>query len=63
MNNSEKQKEEERDNRITAFVEGIKKSTNISLSIIDNIEKAINKNKKTLDEDTIKMIRSLVEGE
>lgn len=57
------QKEEERDNRITAFVEGIKKSTNISLSIIDNIEKAISKNKKTLDEDTIKMIRSLVEGE
>jgi DNA repair exonuclease SbcCD nuclease subunit len=57
------QKEEERDNRITAFVEGIKKSTNISLSIIDNIEKAISKNKKNLDEDTIKMIRSLVEGE
>ncbi|MFA5153514.1 MAG: metallophosphoesterase [Clostridia bacterium] len=57
------QKEEERDNRITAFVEGIKKSTNISLSIIDNIEKAIKKNNKTLDEDTIKMIRSLVEGE
>ena len=56
------QKEEERDNRITAFVEGIKKSTNISLSIIDNIEKAINKNKKTLDDGTIKMIRSLVEG-
>lgn len=56
-------KEEERDNRITAFVEGIKKSTNISLSIIDNIERAIKKNKKTLDEDTIKMIRSLVEGE
>lgn len=55
------QKEEERDNRITAFVEGIKKSTNISLSIIDNIEKAIKKNNKTLDEDTIKMIRSLVE--
>ena len=57
------QKEEERDNRITAFVEGIKKSTNISLSIIDNIEKALKKNNKTLDEDTIKMIRSLVEGE
>ena len=53
--------EEVRDDRITAFVEGIKKGENISLSITDNIKNAIKKNKKTLEPSIICMIESLVE--
>ena len=52
--------EEERDNRITAFVEGIKRSETISLSITDNIKKAIKKNKKLLNESIINMIDLLI---
>jgi len=53
--------EEERDDRITAFVEGIKRGEKISLSIVDNIKNAIKKNKKTLEPSIICMIEKLVE--
>lgn len=53
--------ENERDERIGAFIQGIKKSKKVSLSIIENIDKAIENNKDNLDKDTIKIIRELVE--
>jgi DNA repair exonuclease SbcCD nuclease subunit len=52
--------EEEKVSRIEAFVEGIKKNGKISLSFTDNLENAIQKN-KSLDDETIKVIRELVE--
>jgi DNA repair exonuclease SbcCD nuclease subunit len=52
--------EEEKVSRIEAFVEGIKKNGKISLSFLDNLESAIQKN-KSLDGETIKVIRELCE--
>jgi DNA repair exonuclease SbcCD nuclease subunit len=55
--------EEERDNRIMAFVEGIKKNGKVSLDFVKNIEIALNKNRNEIDENTLSMIHELVEGE
>lgn len=56
-------KENERDERIGAFVEQLKSSKKLSLSFLDNIEKAIEKNKKVLDKSIIDMINTLIQGE
>ena len=48
--------------RITSFVEKIKKNENVSLDFIENIENSIKINKK-LNKDTVKMIRELIEEE
>jgi len=53
--------EEERENRVGAFVEGVKKSGKISLSFIDNINVALEKN-NNLSKATIKEIRELMEN-
>lgn len=53
--------EEQREERITAFVECIKKNGKITLSIIDNLKNAMKNNKKSLDAPTINMIETLME--
>ena len=53
--------EEDREDRISAFVEMAKSMDNFTLSIEDNIERAISENKATLDEATIAMIHTLVQ--
>ena len=52
--------EEQRSNRIEAFVEGIKKNGKISLDFLENLNNAISKNKK-LSVETIQCIRELCE--
>jgi hypothetical protein len=54
--------EEKREDRINAFIEGVKKSGHVSLSFVDNIEVALAKN-KDLNAATVKMIHELVEEE
>lgn len=53
--------EEDREDRIEAFVEKIKTQKKVSLSFEDNIESALLQNTVTLDETTIKLIRFLME--
>lgn len=53
--------EEDREDRIEAFVEKIKTKKKISLSFEDNIETGILQNSSTLDEITIKLIHYLME--
>ena len=55
-------KEAAREDRIEAFIEKVQSTDSVTLSFIDNIEQAIQKNKKTLDEDTLKMIEYLIGG-
>jgi predicted phosphodiesterase len=55
--------EEQRSNRIEAFVEGIKKNGKISLSFIDNIQEALLKNKNRMDKETIDMVNELLDEE
>lgn len=54
-------KEEERETRIEAFVETVQSTEDISLSFIDNIEKALEENKSVLNEKTVSVIRELIE--
>lgn len=54
--------ETERENRIEAFVEGVKKNGKVSLDFMQNLEEAINKNKK-LSKETKDMIYELCEEE
>jgi len=51
-----------REDRIGAFVEGVKKNGKISLSFTDNIEAALLKNKR-MSKETVKMIHELIEEE
>jgi len=51
-----------REDRIGAFVEGVKKNGKISLSFTDNIEAALLKN-KSMGKETVKMIHELMEEE
>lgn len=51
--------EEEREDRIEAFIEKLQGNDNITLSFTDNIEKAIRQN--SLKEETVKMITYLME--
>lgn len=53
--------EKEREDRVSAFVQRIKKTKSISLSITKNIEASMNANEKQLGDDTIKYIRTLVQ--
>ncbi len=52
--------EEEKIDRIEAFVEGVKKNGKISLDFVGNLESALNKN-KNMDKETISIIRELME--
>ena len=52
---------EEREDRIGAFVEKIQKNESISLSILDNLKNAIEKNKKTLGKKVIQVIEEFIE--
>jgi DNA repair exonuclease SbcCD nuclease subunit len=63
VNDSYLVEENERENRIEAFVEGIKKNGRISLDFMENLNTAITKNKKTMDQYTIDMIYELCEEE
>jgi DNA repair exonuclease SbcCD nuclease subunit len=54
--------ENEREGRIEAFVEGIKKNGKVTLDFIENIEKGLLKNKK-LSKETVQCIRELCEEE
>lgn len=54
-------KEEERETRISSFVESIAKSDSVSLDFVDNVKKAIEKN-KSIKESTKKTIITLLEG-
>jgi DNA repair exonuclease SbcCD nuclease subunit len=60
VNDSYLVEENERENRIEAFVEGIKKNGKISLDFLSNLEEGIKKNKK-LSIETIQCIRELCE--
>lgn len=51
---------EERKDRISAFVEGIKNNGAVSLNFLNNLEKAIESNNR-LNKETIKVIRELCE--
>jgi DNA repair exonuclease SbcCD nuclease subunit len=62
VNDSYLVEENERENRIEAFVEGIKKNGKISLDFLSNLEEGIKKNKK-LSVETIQCIRELCEEE
>lgn len=53
--------EEDREDRIEAFVEKIKTQKKVSLSFEDNVEVGIQQNASTLDKITIKLIRYLME--
>lgn len=55
--------EKERENRLDAFVESIKKDDNFTLSFVANIERAISMNKKSLKPGTLKTIHRLIEEE
>lgn len=52
--------EESRENRISAFIEGIHAHKNISLSFLDNIERYLETNK--IKPETKRMIQRLIEG-
>ena len=52
--------EEEKIDRIEAFVEGVKKNGKISLDFVGNLEYALNKN-KNMNKETISTIRELME--
>ena len=52
--------EEERNERIEAFVSSISKGKNVSLSFEDNLRKAIEKNKKKLGEGVIQIIQEVL---
>ena len=54
--------EEERVNRIEAFVEGVKKNGKVSLDFISNVNVALDKNKK-MSKETVLTIRELMEDE
>lgn len=54
-------KEEERSDRIEAFVESVKKSGQISLSFIDNLNERIEENREELSEDVINIIEEIRE--
>jgi DNA repair exonuclease SbcCD nuclease subunit len=54
--------EEERVDRIEAFVEGVKKNGKVSLDFISNVNTALDKNKK-MSKETILMINELMEDE
>jgi len=52
--------EKEKIDRISAFVEAIKHDEKITLDFIENIETGIEKNKKVLNKETVKVIRELI---
>lgn len=54
-------KEKERSSRIEAFVESIRKSGQVSLSFVDNLNKRIQENKEKLNEDVINIIEEIRE--
>lgn len=54
-------KEEERNSRIEAFVESVKKSGQISLSFIDNLNERIEENKDEIGMDAINIIEEIRE--
>lgn len=55
-------KESDREDRIEAFIEKIQGTEDVTLSFLDNIEQAIQKNKNSLDPETLRMIEYLVGG-
>jgi DNA repair exonuclease SbcCD nuclease subunit len=63
VNDSYLVEENERENRIEAFVEGIKKNGKISLDFLSNVQEALSKNKKKMDQYTIDMVYELLEEE
>jgi DNA repair exonuclease SbcCD nuclease subunit len=55
-------REEEREERISAFVETVKKSEGLTLDFLANVEAALAKNKKTLKAEVVQAIRELIEA-
>lgn len=53
--------EEEREDRIGAFIDTVKKSGKVTLSFVDNMRTAIEGNRKTLDKATVSTIHELME--
>jgi len=56
-------KEEEREDNIEAFMELLQSHEDVTLSFVDNIETALEKNKDSLDISTVNMVRFLMEDE
>ena len=54
-------KEEERNDRIEAFVESVKKSGQVSLSFIDNLNERIEENREEISKDVINIIEEIHE--
>jgi DNA repair exonuclease SbcCD nuclease subunit len=54
-------REEEREERISAFVETVKKSEGLTLDFLANVETALTKNKKTLESGVVQTVRELLE--
>jgi len=53
-------REEEREERITAFVETVKKSEGLTLDFLANVESMLERNKKTLSPGVVQTIRELM---
>jgi len=55
--------EEEKENRIGAFIERVEMNGNISLSFMDNIDQGLIEKKSELGEDGVEIVHMLIEGE